>query len=802
VNRRPSYLDRHNLVFPHGRVRSTKPLPDTDTVQNFLARAQYLVRGLGRRHWISLAKTLVKERCPIDIIVHLRISFFKFKLLRMLDPENKRDILWIFKHCLTLAGQKRYKTLYESFIDVGGTESIFQLPRDHAEEYRIIDYFSNCEPDLVIPYSAFPPIYYEKDRMHLCFEELPKVDVEEVRGIFFRYLMQLNVREIFVPPPDILWKVGNQKFNDGCEVKTDFERATSYDSAFLVQEFLGGPLQPRQVWLPSKKVKNNNIFWMIVGRQFLKREPVYPREDPVENAELLKDLPHYMRFDISGFGLQYVRQYLSIIVQVIEEMYPSSNLMVFAEEARHIFDNVRVIMPSGKRESPPRGIGLGYYEDLKTLCMIAFLKPYKPFSVYGDQGLLPDEDMIWLQAIQEILGRGFIMKDDSIVLSSSDGSLAKRRVKWAGILISNTGYTIFKKYSSKIIQAFFLERHWERKAGLLSFAEEFPDFYATVQKRLLRLYSMLYGDEFYTGDSGTSFYDTGIMLKPITVGFKKDFRVSSHKVPFDPVLFEGGYTTPFKKVVVKSYPRGLSKSFELERKRLYRETPCIDSSIHYYVNPRIVLNNRYNPKHRVLPAWAEFLYALNYESTTGSFTYGLTQEQMESAIQTYSHHSDPFKAFASGGYKILDMWHCPSIPTQEDREAALYLSKLHARQLDYVRRADLPIHPSQREDKLYFSEDHSYEEEKFEKRLGKRKFTNFDRPSWGGQAGQDEDFKELVLKKINLGRITTVKDLVQENLIHEPTVTTDTIEDFGEDEILFDDDDIGIHDYDDVVGEL
>jgi len=798
--RRHGYSRRHNSIFPHGHIKSLKPLPDTDEVCFFLTRAQYLVRGLGRRHWISLEKNLKKERCPIEIIQHLKITFFKFKLIRMLSPDVGKDVIWILKHCLSLEGQKRYKTLYESFIDIGATSAIMQLPSSRFEDYRIIDYLNNCDPDLVIPYSAFPPIYYEKDRMHLCYLDPPSIDKKEVKEIFFNYIYRLDLKSLFVPPPDILWKVGNQKYNDGCEVKYDYERATSYDSAFMVQEFLGGPLQPRQVWLPSKKVKNNNIFWMLVGRQFLKREPVYPREDPEENAELLKDLPHYLRFDISGFGLQYVREYLSIMTEVIEELYPSSNMMIFAEEARHIFSNVRVILPNGERVSPPRGIGLGYYEDLKTLCMIAFLKPYEPFSVYGDQGLLPDKDMLPFMAIEEIVRRGFVLKDDSIVLSSNTTALEKRRVKWAGILISNTGFQVFKKYSSKLIQAMFLERHWERKSGLYSFSSEYPDFYKTVQRRILRLYTQLYGDEFYRTDSASSFHDTGIMIKPITVGFKKDYRVSSLKVPFDPTLFEVGYNTPFKKVVVKTYPRSLSKKFEKERHNLYKKTPHIDSSVHYYVNPRIELNMRFNPKHRVLPAWAEFLYAINYESTTGSITYNLTQEEMAKSIQLFSHHNDPFKAYASGGYKILDMWHCPSVPSQEQVEAAKYLSKLSNRSLDYVSRSDLPVSMQQHEDPLYFSQDVSYEQERLENRRGKRKFQPLNRPTWGKEANDSSSFMEQIVKKVNLGRLTNVVDFVQENIIHEPTIDLESIEeDYGEDDdVIFDAVDVLVDEYDDI----
>jgi hypothetical protein len=478
------------------------------------------------------------------------------------------------------------------------------------------------------------------------------------------------------------------------------------------------------------------------------------------------------------------------MLEVIEELYPSTNMIIFSEEARNIMNNVTVIMPNNDRKRPVRGIGLGYYEDIKTLCMIAFLKDKKPFSIYGDQGLLVDDGMTPFNAMIDLSTRGFILDYQKIVLSSATASSEKRRVKWAGALISNLGFEIYREYSSKIIQAFFLERHWERKNALLSFSQEFGTFYSKKQKVLLRLYTALYGDEFYKGDTASSFYDTGIMLTPVTMGVKKDYRLSNHRTPFDPTLFEAGYNTPFKKVIVKKYPKGISRQFEQERKKVYEGTPLIDSSIHYYVEPRIVLNGVFTPPNRILPEWAEFLYAMNYSSTTGSFTYGLDERKMNIAIQNYAHAKDPFRALASGGYEILDPWHAPSIPSMEDVEAVKYLSLLEVRSVDYVSRADLPVLMSQHEDPIYFHHDIAGKDKipKFGTNLRKR------RTPWEREEGEDDEFREHIIKKVNAGKMSNIKDLIQENLINVQFDRDDdnhSIESFGdaeawpEDEIDF-----------------
>jgi hypothetical protein len=187
---------------------------------------------------------------------------------------------------------------------------------------RICDYFNDAQAELWVPYNAFPLIFFEKRRMDLAFLDKPELDLERIKDLVRRYLFKLDLKELFVPPPDILYKIGNQYYNDNGVIKSDYERPEKFDSGFKYQFFMAQPLQPREVWLPSKKIKHNNIFWMLLCRQFIKCDPTYPSSEPELVWERLKNIKSFFRFDISGFGFQFIREYLQVLVEVIEEMYP------------------------------------------------------------------------------------------------------------------------------------------------------------------------------------------------------------------------------------------------------------------------------------------------------------------------------------------------------------------------------------------------------------------------------------------------------------------------------------------------
>jgi hypothetical protein len=683
-----------------------EPIIDNDRNNSMLRQVSYWLRGFGYRHWRQLHENMQKNKFDLNFIKHIKLSFFKFKFARMLTPEASKNLIWIWKNCLDLNGQKFYNDSYDNVMDIGVDKWYYYTAKWDPKYTRLEEYFRNIDMSLWLPMNAFPLIQFKKDRMYLSELPKPEFDEKELYEKLFSFLTRIELTELFIPPPDILFKIGNQLYNDNGVPTKDYNRATKYDSNFLYQEFMAQPLQPRQVWLPGKKIKHNNIFWMIVGRQFLSRLPAYPSTDPEKLFERFKGKwLDVSRFDISGFGFQFPREYLIILTRVIRELYPCTPLEMMGEELENLFNKVSVDMPNGEVKHPPRGTGLGYYEDLKTLVMMALLDQYQPISVYGDQGIM--DTTMGLMAMFELQRWGFVFKDDDKFITYSSTGTSPYQIKWAGYQIDANSIRKSKDIINPLIGALFLEQHWERKNSLMSFAKENKDIYAKYEKRIIRAYELYHGSEFYRGELTNSFEDgVGISLKAKpTFGFKKDYKMKDFRVPYSDTFFEVPFATPFKRRNAKIWPKGIGKEFSIQRQRIFKSSPFIDSSVYYYSNPRIEYNNVYRADTRMLPEWAEFLYIFMHNSSSGSFTHNLTPEKLDNAIQNYQHSPDPIRALKQGGYRILDFYHRKSIPSEEWLRIVERLKTVERRQLDYIQRADIPTSIQWAEDPMYYTED-------------------------------------------------------------------------------------------------
>jgi len=646
------------------------------------------------------------EKMNVSFITHVQQSFCKFKLLQMIFPNQKKDLIWIFKNLLTLEGQKLYSDTYDMMLDINYERCQWYVHQIDPLEVipvrdRLLKYFNNNDPQEWLPLRVFPPILFKKVRYDLSFLPLKEeYDLKEVRESFFKYIMGLNVKEIFIPPPDILYKVGNQLYNDSGVPKKDFEKATNHRSGFLYQYFLAQPLSPREVWLPDKFIKHNNLFWMIIGRQLLKQSPVYPSSDITETWMRIRHLLEEgcLRFDISGFGFQFPRKLLSLMASVIEELYPTSHMISMAKDFDEILDSVKV-EHRFEVHYPPRGIGLGYYEDIKTLVMLAILDKYNPISVYGDQGILRP---FCYEAIMDLQKHDFILKDDKVEYQSYD---TFGGMKWGGAGMFPHMLKRTKDYSNPLIGAMFSQFHWERKASLQSLYEEDKMFYYMNLKKLCRFSNQIFGYEFFDGDLDLPFNLGGINpMGSDLYGVSSIFYISEFLKPYEDTLFEVPYLSPFHRGKQKAYPRGIARQFQKDRKACYHRPP-ISSDVYFYHRPRVTYTRQYKPKDKILPDWADLIFLCEYGSTTGNFFYGLDQEKLYSIFSQYNIVEDPLRAGARGGFKIIDYNYSRHQPVSREWLAVLdFLSNLDRRHLPYCPRVDVGLPPPIfGSDELYFS---------------------------------------------------------------------------------------------------
>lgn len=661
----------------------------------------YLCRGLQLRNWKKVKLQLEKLGCPKDTLKVIYHSWVKFKFARSLRPRQSSMYVYLMKHCSSLEGQRIYDDCYEQFTEqpYTTTKSFYDNRGKPPIYYRLMEYFYNEEAEWILPLTVFPRIDFEKSKMHYADEpyEMSGDLIKEVHEKVFNYIYSLDLKKIFVPRGDLMQKYGNQRYNDGGIVRQDWERPTnSHDSSFYYQRFLTQPLTPREVWLPGKAIKQNNAFMMALHRQILEKDPVYPSLIMEENHEALKQhlKVGMWKFDISAFGFQFVREWLIAGNNAIRELYPCSEIEEQSEIFERIVNNVRVEMPDGTVRCPQRGIGLGYYEDLKTIVMMALLRDHFPISVYGDQGLIEKRG---IEFAFELMKYSFIMNYEKVDEGSSEG-----RLRWGGHVFEED--VVFKPriYTDSIFGAFFSRHHWERKASLLSVSKHYPDMYKSVQKRLADMYLRVFGYEFHEKELYSSFFDGGIMIKPRNVGVLRLYNLRSYMTPINLLTYDPIYQTPFQLISKNGISFKESKKFSMKRKRLYRQEPK-DSRLFDYVNPELEYNKKIPLTRRALPRWADLNLILQSNTSSGAITCGLVGEDIKKAAERQHFSSDPFRARATGGYSFVTKWRSSRPPPEELLETADLLKDCNTVDSLYVNRNDLIQNPMLMEDPMYYN---------------------------------------------------------------------------------------------------
>lgn len=327
---------------------------------------------------------------------------------------------------------------------------------------------------------------------------------------------------------------------------------------------------------------------------------------------------------------------------------------------KKIFSRVSLQLPSGKTVYPTRGIGLGYYEDLKTLGIAAILLPWKDriVSLYGDQGLVSLANAnfkLFKSVINEMRDYGFIIKD-----SKTDTKTGV--VKWSGWTMGDRRLNerVGKRcrVSSSFLTIFDGEYHWERKNRVVGFYNQHPK-YRDRMERFPYDYECLFGYEFSKGDSFNSYLQCGVAPHTLReVGDTRFYKVERLNTPKDLIRDNILYSTPF----FMEWERLTSRHFSKYRKKVYRNTKG-SSFVFEYINPRIELKKTVkpvlSPLQKVVSEREDLHMIATIGLTTGRFFYGLDPSSCEKALRVCSLAPNPFEAYATGGYRVSTNWHHP-----------------------------------------------------------------------------------------------------------------------------------------------
>jgi len=600
-------------------------------------------------------------------------------------PDSFGVFLW--KNYMPLDGQVAYQDTLDFATESEWLKRRYRVAHlEDQSRVRLLEYFRDTVPEYWLPLSAFPLFEYEKkSKMYLCNEPLvftTEDTIKSFRQQVRRYLEDVNIKKLFVPPIQSLYKTGLTKYHDNGKVKMDNERPESLASGFLYQKTMTKHLVTREIWLPDKVTKVNNSFWMNIGMQILRDDPRYPSSDPKETYELIKErLDGFAVFDLPGFGFQYPREYLIEIIDLIRAFYPSPIMEEQADLAIKILKDVKVTLPDGKILYPPRGIGLGYYESIKTIGILSLVWEYNPISVYGDQGIV--QNGLQYPIIEKLNYYSFIINHDRV-------DLRQNTLKWSGYRMSKRlDFAKPKLVFSKVFGALTSNYHWERKKGLQSFYSEYPSEYEKIDKYVAFHYQHIFGWEFYPGDSMANFYNLGVTTSPVVEGFKRLTEVEKLVPPSESTSDINIYELPDS----STYTKLEAKNFQIKRKNLYKNSIASDDTMYLYIHPRIKQRKKVKSRAPLgaLPLWADMRLLRDAGTTTGRISSGLDGVELQYAVKFQCFAPDPFRSRAMGGYDIVTQYHRQTISSYEQRTVASFLQGSEAYGHFIAYRYDQPI---------------------------------------------------------------------------------------------------------------
>jgi hypothetical protein len=640
-------------VIQNGILPAVKALPEGESSDRKMRQVQYWTRGFGKRHWRMLERKMRESGYSTQEMEVFLISFLKFKVMRMMRPKYKKFFIWFWKHYLESSQQLLYKRIKTMSLDYDRTLTEELLRREDIDNYqRITEYLYEEKSDWVLPLACLPLIDVDKGKkMYLSLEPFSEDQskMDELTILVDSYLESLNIKRLFMPPADCLFKVGNQKCADNGVVRRDRDHVQNIDGDFIYQRFITQPLTPREVWLPPKIIKYNNNFWMNIGRQFLKRDPIYPSDNIYETYERLRqNFGVYTRFDMSGFGFQIPREYIRLVAKRISLKYPSPSMSDHLKTLEYLFSRVKVRMPDGFVKEPTRGIGLGYYEDLKTMVIMSILRPYNCISIYGDQGLIGAPD--WFSAIAKLRYFDFIVENDHIDM------VGHNSLKWSGAKMTPESIITQKGLAEPLLGALFSSTHWERKNSLKSLAVEQPEEYNRICDRLTLSYAIIFGSEFgYNDELLDSLNGVGLRNDvPVTLGYTRTYAVCRAKAPVAEPLVDVVYSTPFgRKVLAKDFPLKEKIKFQNKRKQIYRKSRYADSASIDISSPLTEDRCTKTISERLIPHWSDLLFLFHHGETAGTLVSGLYHDDILKASLVCPYSKDPFRSYATGGYKVL-----------------------------------------------------------------------------------------------------------------------------------------------------
>ncbi|WWB00173.1 putative RNA dependent RNA polymerase [Hortiboletus rubellus ormycovirus 1] len=626
---------------------------------------------------------LLKRRCDWGKLQHILLCWSRLKIINDAFARNAlyhSYVMDCYHSLFFLENQEEYAEFLDHIsgqrMKAEPGQSMGKLRETKFSQYALTSkwdkYFMEGGIDFenLLSLSLFPLWDIEKPSKtdQLCWLPYNSEHEPEFRELIRKFWQKYCPDNLFVPSWEACHKVSSKKFNDAGEVRYDYETPHDWNSGFKLQSFLTGPLTRREVWLPGRVTKMSNSFWFSLIAQIIRKVPYYANNyDTAEELwQSIKDKlqGNAVLFDVTGFGIQFPRSLLAIAAEELLQLYmPSQYTQERLSELQKIMSVVWLEKPDGSFCKPDRGIGLGYYETLKTCCVLAILDHTDPISIFGDQGLIPFTLKKRANHPRTLLSKfGFIFAKPEKARILPD---IESGVIWGGAFMTRDSFMERKSWSSLLAGALTGQYHWERKSALESLT--FPDNANHIWKYLSFQYEIIFGYEFYKSESIKHFRDLGVNPRALpdvgNVTTLSVYRLETPKSEFVSNMARSPFPTK------ERIPRGVAKRFSRKRLNVFKKGEVVNTFLYEYSSPRIEMNNTKKPVltelARVTPFWLSVReLVLNYVDT-GTISYCLPEHDLRRALERFPLAVNPFEARSTGGYKILTHWHGDFGPTPE-----------------------------------------------------------------------------------------------------------------------------------------
>ncbi|USW07206.1 putative RNA-dependent RNA polymerase [Starmerella bacillaris ormycovirus 1] len=601
----------------------------------WVAFCKYHFKGLSYRE-IKLSIKSFSSTCQDAILIQelTRVMVY-FKIIS--DAcKNRKLCTHIFRTCTSVEGQDLYDDFIIYMAEVNDDKASNRDIRQHPDP-RIMDlwrrYWDSGRYTIDLPSKrGFPTFEIEKEsKMYLTRLDPPNTQQQErFRKLAYESIKKMGPNSLPSIQSGYGYKLSTSKFNDDGVSKYDYERPTRFKGPFKYQKIYTAPGTVREVWLPSKAYKTNSSWWHEYAYAILQEYPyVVQNEDATDIAKRIGTrFRECKAVDLKGFGLQFPREYILILIEVINSLYPNEIGEENMQIAKTLFSEMCVDDYEGNVSLPRRGVGLGYYTSLMTLAVAIILQDVYVIMMFSDDILVDSTQ--YEKCCETLVEYGFILNEKKCGREWTSWPL------FAGRTVVPGKYTLHYGTNNGPVAAVFNARyHWQRKQIISTLTSRW-------QLVFMFQYRHIFGHEFHKMESLLHVNDGGVgtLVHPLQ-GFTEKYP--SGTKPFgdrDRVLI------PYKKLKLDD-----ARRIHYERKRVYRHHitrhTCIDAEV--YGELEYKSKKPLSTNHITSMNWLDRISLEFHGEVPENLLQGLSQPYIRTHKRLAIGSNDPITAISHGG---------------------------------------------------------------------------------------------------------------------------------------------------------